>query len=90
MCDFAQSFYLTQEVDQPTSGSEVLDLIWSSNPDLVSSVLAEDYTGFSDNIVVTSSTTFKLGSEPERKRSLLLQRGERMSRLDFSKAHGLT
>ena len=38
LCELATRYHLSQQVSVPTRESEILDLIWSSNPDLVSNI----------------------------------------------------
>ena len=75
-----------QHVDQPTRVNEILDLIWSSNPDLISNVAAESYREFSDHSVVSASTTFQLKDQAVSEPSYLLDCGRRFSLLNFHKA----
>ena len=46
LCGFAVKHCLIQQVDMVTHGAEVLDLIFTNNPDLVSSVSAESWPKF--------------------------------------------
>ena len=86
LCDFATRHSLVQQVDLPTHGVEILDLIFTNNPDLVSSVMVESWPAFTDHKLVTASTSFILGTEPEKEEIHLLECGKRPKRLDFNKA----
>ena len=78
---------LVQEVDQPTHACEVLDLIFSNETDLVSSVKVEDWPAFTDHRVVIATTTYTLGrAEPIMDEVHLLESGRRMKQLNFNKA----
>ena len=86
LCDLASKYHLTQQVGIPTREREVLDLIWSSNPDLVSSVMVDSFSEFTDHGVVTATTTYRLGKELVKDEQFLLESGQRFRKLDFSKA----
>ena len=84
--DFATRHSLVQQVDLPTHGVEILDLIFTNNPDLVSSVMVESWPAFTDHKLVTASTSFILGTEPEKEEIHLLECGKRLKKLNFNKA----
>ena len=56
MCDLAAKYHLTQQVGVPTRDNEILDLIWSSNPDLVPNIIVDTFKDFTDHSVVTATT----------------------------------
>ena len=64
LCDLATKHSLLQQVDQPTHGVEILDLIFSNNPDLISSVSVDAWPSFTDHKLVTAFTSFQLCSDP--------------------------
>ena len=86
LCDLAEKHHLTQQVGVPTRETEVLDLIWSSNPDLVSNVLVDTFKDFTDHSVVTGTTTFRLAKVIDKEETFLLDSGRRFRKLDFPKA----
>ena len=86
LCDLATRHSLLQQVDQPTHGVEILDLIFSNNPDLFSSVSVEAWPSFTDHKIVTAFTSFKLSSDPQREEVHLLDCGRRLKKLNFNKA----
>ena len=86
LCDLAAKYHLTQQVGVPTRDKEVLDLIWSSNPDLVSNVQVDTFKDVTDHSVVTATTSFQLVNEAEKEEIFLLESGRRLRRLDFPKA----
>ena len=86
LCDFATKHSLVQHVDQPTHGIEVLDLIFTNNPNLVSSVTVESWPAFTDHKVLTATTSFLLGPQPEKEEVHLLECGRRLKRLNFNRA----
>ena len=86
LCDFATKYSMAQQVDQPTHGVEVLDLIFTNNPDLISSVAVEPWPAFTDHKLVTAFTSFALGTEPGKEEMHLLECGKRLKRLNFNKA----
>jgi endonuclease/exonuclease/phosphatase family metal-dependent hydrolase len=52
LVDFANDNFLTQVVDEPTRGNNSLDLIFTSEDDLISIVIVGEYFGTSDHCVV--------------------------------------
>ena len=66
LCDLAEKHHLTQQVGVPTREKEVLDLIWSSNPDLVSNVMVDTFKDFTDHSVVTGINTFSPAKEVDK------------------------
>ena len=83
LCDLATRHSLVQQVDHSTHGVEVLDLIFSNNPDLISSVSVESWPKFTDHSLVTAFTSFELGNCPQKEEIDLLDCG---TRLNFNKA----
>ena len=56
LCDLAAKYHLTQQVGVPIRDKEILDLIWSSNPDLVPNIIVDTFKDFTDHSVVTATT----------------------------------
>ena len=79
-------FHLAQQVHLPTRDKEILDLVWSSNPDLVSNTIVDTFSDISDHSVVTATTSFSLSREADKEEVFLLESGRRLRQLDFSKA----
>ena len=86
MCDLATKYHLTQQVGQPTRGDEILDLVWSSDPDLISNISVDSFPSITDHCVVTASTTYNMAKEVFKERNFLLDSGRRFHQLDFAKA----
>ena len=86
LCDLAVKYSLTQQVTEPTREKEILDLIWSSNPDLVSNIQVDSFKDFTDHSVVSATTSYRLGREVKKEENYLLDSGKRFKLLDFSKA----
>ena len=86
MCDLATKYHLTQQVGQPTREDKILDLIWSSDPDLVSNIIVDSFPSITDHCVVTATTTYKMAKEVFKERNFLLDSGRRFHQLDFVKA----
>ena len=84
LCDFATKHSLMQQVDQPTHGSEVLDLIFTNNQDMISSVTVESWPTFTDHNLVTSFTSFVMGSQPEKEEIHLLECEKRLKKKELS------
>ena len=79
--------HLLQEVDQPTHCASVLDLLWTNDTHLVSSVTVESWPTFTDHKYVIAHSTFRLGRQEEiREEVHLLESGRRFKQLDFNKA----
>ena len=85
LCELANQHHLTQQVRQVTREGEILDLIWSSDPDLVSSIQIDPFQSFTDHYIVTASTSYKLEKEVAKERKFLLNSGKRLQGLDFSR-----
>ena len=85
-CELASKYQLIQQVGETTRGEEILDLIWSSNPDLVSTVHIDPFQSMTDHSVVTATTSYRIASEEIKERSFLLESGRRFHKLDLSKA----
>ena len=87
LVDIATKFSLQQEVYQPTHAIEILDLVFTNNPDMVSNITTEDWTDFTDHRVLEVSTTFKSGRGfIESEKQHLCEVGVRYMALDFYKA----
>ena len=86
LCDLALKYSLTQQVAEPTREKEILDLIWSSNPDLVSSIQVDTFKDTTDHSVVSATTSFRLAKVIQKEENFLLDSGRRFKLLDLSKA----
>ena len=62
----------TAKVDDVTHGKEILDLIFTNNEDLVSSVSVTQMPSFTDHSLVSASVSFMLGKEQEKEEQHLL------------------
>ena len=86
LCDLALKHCLIQQVDQVTHGKEILDLLFTNNEDMVSSVLVEPWPSFTDHSIVSASVSFQLNDEKDREETHLLESGKKLKRLNFNKA----
>ena len=86
LCDLSLKYSLIQQVDKVTHGREILDLLFSNNEDLVSSVLVTPWPGFTDHSIVTASVTYQLSREKLPEESHILESGSRLKKLNFNKA----
>ena len=86
LCDLAIKYSLIQKVEDPTHGIEILDLLFSSDDDLVSSVSVESWPRFTDHKVVTANVSYNLGKVIPTKETHLLDCGRKLKRLNFNKA----
>ena len=81
------ALYLRSDLTGEILGSmEILDLIFSNNDDLVSSVSAEPWPCFTDHHVVSASVSYKLGKDTDLEEVHLLDSGQRLKKLNFLKA----
>ena len=86
LCDMALKYSLIQQVDKPTHGVEILDLIFSNDQDLVSSVSVEAWPRFTDHKIVAACVSYQVGADPAIKEKYLLECGRRLKKLNFNKA----
>ena len=87
--DICQKFGMVQQVDKATrsASGEILDLVFTSDEDLVSYVETEDHLTFTDHAVVTCYTNFKSSGQTDGpEKSYLCENGERYGKLDFHNA----
>ena len=65
--DICQKFGMVQQVDKATrsASGEILDLVFTSDEDLVSYVETEDHLTFTDHSVVTCYTNFKSSGQTD-------------------------
>ena len=63
LVDLATKHCLHQEVERPTHAVELLDLIFSNNPDIVTAVSEESWPDFTDHKIVSVQTSFKLNRD---------------------------
>ena len=82
----AEKYHLTQQVGLSTRGKEILDLMWTSNPDLISNIVVDTFRDISDHSVVTAATSYRLRKEAVKDEQFLLESGKKLRHLDFSKA----
>ena len=68
LCDLALKHNLIQYVDKVTHGNEILDLIYTNDDDLVSSIQAESWPTFTDHSVVSATVSYQLGRESAKMR----------------------
>ena len=87
LIDLANKHCLLQEVDLATHAVEILDLVFTNNCELLSSVVVESWSQFSDHNLVIANTTFQLGhSERLPEQQYLCDTGKRYGALNFHKA----
>ena len=84
LCDLAVKYHLTQQV-VATREKEILDLVWSSNPDLVSCIQVDTFPDITDHSVVTTTTSLRLENKQAKNKEFLLKSGKRFRQLDFAK-----
>ena len=82
LCEVALKHNLIQQVDIATQGQEILDLVFSNNEDLMSSVSAEEWSCFTDHSIVSATVSHKLGKEIIVEENHLLKSSDRLKRLN--------
>ena len=86
LVELAYRHHMTQEVDQVTHGREVLDLLFTNNPELIHSIDTESFPLFTDHKVVTARVNYKLHKPPPKQQMFLLDSARRLRGLDFKAA----
>ena len=86
LCSLMAKHSMVQTVDSVTHGNEVLDLIWSNNPELISEIEVTPYPDFTDHSIVVATTSYKVKEEESKKQKFLLESGRRLKALDFPRA----
>ena len=86
LIELAHRHHMAQQVDKVTHGKEVLDLLFTNNPDLIHSIMTESFPLFTDHEVVTIGVNYKLSKSAPRKQEHLLDSARRLNCLDFQKA----
>ena len=89
LLDLCHKYGLVQQVEGVTRqvSGELLDLVFSSDENLISHVELEDHLAFTDHAIVTCYTTYKSGGQKAvHERSYLCDTGRRYGKLDFHNA----
>ena len=87
LVDLVDKYCLIQEVNLPTHGREILDLVFSNNCTLVSGVAVEDWSTFTDHRLVIVNTSYQQSKHLDTvEEQFLCETGRRYSSLDFFKA----
>ena len=69
LIDMASKHSLLQEVLEPTYSVEILDLIFTNNCELVSSVSTETWSTITDHRLIVVNTSFSSNSDDHRSNS---------------------
>ena len=78
---------MLQEVDQTTHAAEILDLVFTNNCELLSSINLQDWRSFTDHKLVIANVNYMFKQEnPVREEQFLCDTGKRYKALDFYKA----
>ena len=77
---------MSQYVDRITHGKEILDLLFSNDPNLVHSLYTEPFPAFTDHLLVTLRVNYELDKPPERASEFILDSARRISCLNFHEA----
>ena len=87
LIDLATKHSLLQEVDQVTHGVEILDLVFTNNCELLSSIAVENWPIFTDHRLVVASTNYQHSQQDTvKKKQYLCDTGKRYDALNFHQA----
>ena len=86
LCQLMDKHSMVQIVDRPTHGTEILDLIWTNNRELVTDIEVTPYLQFTDHSVITAATSYKVQEVRSKEPMHLLDSGRRLLALDFPRA----
>ena len=86
LCDVFTNCHMTQLVDKPTCGREILDLVLTSDNSSVSHIDMEYFPSFSDHKLLSVNLTTNYNKCPQKPETFLLDSARRLKRLDFNKA----
>ena len=84
--DLALKYHTVQLVSQPTHGTEILDLVYTSDQNTVSHIEMDSFPTFTDHKVLAITVTFHNRRNMEREEMFLLDSSRRIRKLDFRKA----
>ena len=76
---------MVQTVEETTDSSEVPNLIWTINHELISDIMVTLYHKFKDHSV-TSATSYKVKDKKSKEQIFMLESGQQMKALDFTRA----
>ena len=71
-CTLATKYNLTQQVGVATREKQILDLVWSSNPDLISNIQVDTFLDMTDHSVVTATTSYRVNKAVDKEKTFLL------------------
>ena len=86
MLELMEYHNMAQYVNEVTHGKEILDILFTNDPDLIHSLCTESFPSFTDHELVNIRVNYKLFNTTPMKREFLLDSARRMSLLDFNKA----
>ena len=76
LVEFANKHNLIQQVDKVTHGTEILDLIFTKDHELISNIEVAEWKQFTDHKVLTATVTYQDNSDTlEQEESHLLDVG---------------
>ena len=76
--------HMAQYVDQVTHEKEILDLFYTSDPQLVSHITTEHFPRFTDHKIVTINVNYLLSKKPVKDEMSLLDSGQRLLQGPFA------
>ena len=84
---FTLSTLSIQQIDKVTHGTEILDLVFTNNQELISNLEVTEWTQFTDHKFIIASVTYQDQlNESEQEETHLLDVGRRFGKLNFNKA----
>ena len=84
LIDLAVKHSLQQEVDQATHGTEILDLVFTNNCELVNSVSVENWQAFTDHKMVAVRTNYESRQvDTNQDKQYMCEIGRRYDALNF-------
>ena len=84
LINLASKHSLIQQVDMATHAIEILDLVFTNDADLVSSVQADDWPSFTDHKLITIDVSYKTKSDNvPMETQFLCETGKRYKNLNF-------
>ena len=85
--DLALKYGMIQQVDQPTNSINILDLIFCSNTDVISSVVVDNFPLISDHKLITANLAYQTEVQEENLEEMhLTDSGSRLKKLNINMA----
>ena len=66
LIELTNQYNMAQYINKITHGREILDLVFSNDPNLVHSISTEPFPTFTDHLLVTLRVNYQLQKTPEK------------------------